>query len=109
GGGVPGDGLPNNPPSSFSSAPSDAGSASAFSNYFPSPNGECSEVLFGNTKVNVNCLNITDPDLLGRGQANNEEFIATDPFDAKHVVASDNNYIRGDGTCGAHYSLDGGN
>jgi hypothetical protein len=109
GGGGPGDGLPADPPSSYSAAPSNAAFASAFSNYFPSTNRECSEVLFGNTKVNVNCLNLTDPDLLGRGQANNEEFIATDLYNPMHVVASDNNYVRGDGTCGAHYSLDGGN
>ena len=56
----------------------------------------------------MNCLNISDPDLQGRGQANNEESIAQDPNNTRHLVASDNNYIRGDGTCGSHYSLDGG-
>ena len=56
----------------------------------------------------MNCLNVSDPDLQGRGQANNEESIAQDPNNTSHIVASDNNYIRGDGTCGAHYSLDGG-
>ncbi len=59
-------------------------------------------------KVNQNCLNVSDPDLQGRGQANNEPSIAVDPFNAQHIVASDNNYIRGDGTCGSHFSLDGG-
>ncbi len=60
-----------------------------------------------NVKVNQNCLNLTDPDLQGRAQANNEPSIAVDPFNPRHLVASDNNYIRGDGTCGSYYSLDG--
>ena len=59
-------------------------------------------------KVNQNCLNLTDADLQGRGQANNEPSIAVDPFSSRHLVASDNNYIRGDGTCGSYFSQDGG-
>ncbi len=59
-------------------------------------------------KVNQNCLNVTDASLQGRGQANNEPSISQDPIDPGHIVASDNNYLRGDGTCGAHFSTDGG-
>ena len=34
-------------------------------------------------KVNQNCLNLTDPDLQGRGQANNEPSISVNPFNSK--------------------------
>src|SRR6185312_9080077 len=103
GGGV--DGAPFTPPKSFQSA---TGGSAAVSNYSPSSKGECSSNLGGNVKVNQNCLNLTDGSLQGRGQANNEPSISQDPINPSHVVASDNNYIRGDGTCGAHFSLDGG-
>jgi hypothetical protein len=69
---------------------------------------ECSLRRAGNVKVNQNCLNVTDPDLQGRGQAQNETAIAVDPNDKRHIVASYNDYRRGDGTCGVSYSLDGG-
>jgi hypothetical protein len=98
------DGAPFTPPKSFSAA---GGSASAGS-YQPGANGKCAADLGGDVKVNQNCLNISDPSLQGRAQANNEESIAEDPFSPNHLVASDNNYIRGDGTCGAYYSTDGG-
>jgi len=98
------DGYPNTPPSSLTPA----GSSSGASNYTPSGTGQCSVNLGRNIKVNQNCLNISDNDLQGRAQANNETSIAEDPFHPTHLVASDNNYVRGDGTCGAHYSVDGG-
>ena len=100
------DGAPFTPPNSFRSP---TGSQGGVRNYFPTSQGKCSSSFGSNVKVNVNCLNISDPDLQGRGQANNETSISQDPFNTRHIVASDNNYIRGDGTCGAHYSLDGGN
>ena len=78
------------------------------SNYFPTGQGQCSQTKGQDVKVNQNCLNLTDPDLQGRGQANNEPSIAVNPFNSQDLVASDNNYIRGDGTCGSHFSLDGG-
>jgi hypothetical protein len=99
------DGAPFTPPKSFQPA---GGTAGGVGTYTPSAQGKCSTNLGGNVKVNQNCLNISDPDLQGRGQANNEPSIAQDPMDPSHLVASDNNYIRGDGTCGAHFSLDGG-
>jgi hypothetical protein len=61
-----------------------------------------------NVRVNQNCLNLTDPDLQGRGQAQNETSIAEDPNDRSHVVASQNDYRRGDGNCYSEYSHDGG-
>ena len=98
------DGAPFTPPASFGS-PDGTGTPS---NYFPTQQGQCSQTKGLDVKVNQNCLNVTDPDLQGRGQANNEPSIAVDPFNSHHLVASDNNYIRGDGTCGSHFSLDGG-
>jgi hypothetical protein len=71
-------------------------------------NGACSGNFGSNVKVNQNCLNITDPDLQGRGQAENETAIAIDPNDSTRVVASENDYRRGDGSCGTQYSTDGG-
>jgi hypothetical protein len=98
------DGAPFTPPSSFGSA----GGTGSPSNYFPTQQGQCSQTKGPDVKVNQNCLNLTDANLQGRGQANNEPSISVNPFNSRDVVASDNNYIRGDGTCGAHFSLDGG-
>jgi hypothetical protein len=99
------DGLPNGTPAGYGKAGSGTGSGL---NYFPAPSGNCSSNLGGNVKVNQNCLNVSDPALQGRAQANNETFIAEDALHPEHLVASDNNYIRGDGTCGAHFSTNGG-
>ncbi len=73
----------------------------------PGPNG-CSLTRGSNVKVNQNCLNLTDTDLQGRGQAQNETWVAADPNKPAHLVATYNDYRRGDGTCGASYSLNGG-
>jgi hypothetical protein len=69
----------------------------------------CTNRFGANVKVNQNCLNLTDADLQGRGQSQNETWVAVDPNNAKHVLASYNDYRRGDGTCGVSYSLDAGN
>ena len=84
------------------------GGAGSTINYFPSLEGNCSANLGDDVKVNQNCLNLTDRDLQGGGQANNEPSIAVDPFNSEHLVASDTDYVRGDGTCGAYFSLNGG-
>src|SRR5262249_18759119 len=68
----------------------------------------CTNHFGNNVKVNQNCLNLTDPDLQGRAQAQNETSIAVDPNNANHLVASYNDYRRGAGPCGSSYSLDGG-
>ena len=68
----------------------------------------CSATLGSNVKVNQNCLNLSDTNLQGRGQAQNETAIAVDPMQPNHLVASYNDYRRGDGTCGTSFSLDGG-
>jgi hypothetical protein len=61
-----------------------------------------------NIRVNQNCLNLTDPDLQGRGQAQNETAIAQDPNDPRRMVASSNDYRRGDANCYSYFSGDGG-
>jgi len=77
-------------------------------NYFPAGTGACSTNYGSNIKVNQNCLNLSDSDLQGRGQANNETSIAQDPMQPTHLVASNSDYVRGDGTCGAAYSTTAG-
>lgn len=98
------DGLPNTPPDGFAGA---GANATTF-NYVPHSAQACATRLGSNIKVNQNCLNVSDPDLQGRGQANNETSIAQDALHPNHLVASDNDYVRGDGTCGAAYSTDRG-
>ena len=73
----------------------------------PGPNG-CPAQRGSNVKVNQNCLNLSDKDLQGRGQSQNETWMAADPNNSSHLVASYNDYRRGDGTCGVSYSLNGG-
>ena len=73
----------------------------------PGPNG-CPARRGTNVKVNQNCLNQSDDDLQGRGQAQNEPWVAADPNNANHLIASYNDYRRGDGTCGVSYSLNRG-
>jgi len=61
-----------------------------------------------NVLVNQNCLNVTDPDLQGRGQAQNETAIAQNPNNPRQMVTGFNDYRRGDGTCGTAFSSNGG-
>jgi len=77
-------------------------------NYFPTGKDACKETIGTNIKVNQNCLNLTDIDLQGLGQASNETTIAQDPNHPDHLVTGDNDYRSGDSTCGVAYSLDGG-
>jgi hypothetical protein len=82
--------------------------SSGLTSYQPRNDDGCGLRLRSNVKVNQNCLNLTDSDLQGRGQAQNETSIATDPLHPGHMVASYNDYRRGDGGCIGAYSLDGG-
>ncbi len=102
------DEAPSCPPDSYTPAPGPGGGAGSASGYSPSGNGGCAVNRGNNIKVNQECLTISDPDLQGRGQAQNEESIAADPENRNHLVASQNDYRRGDGNCYAGYSLDGG-
>jgi len=85
------------------------GAGGAAQNYQPSGQSACAETRADNVKVNQNCQNVSDPDLAGRGQAQNETAVAIDPSNKNHVIASENDYRRGDGNCYSQYSLDGGN
>src|SRR5439155_26865461 len=76
--------------------------------YVPRGSDACPTNQSSNIKVNQNCLNLTDPDFQGRAQAQNETFLAQDPNQPNHLIASYNDYRRGDGTCGVSYSLDKG-
>jgi len=78
------------------------------SSYFPTSDDGCPLNRGSNVKVNQNCLNITDVDLQGRAQAENETSVAQDPFHPNRVVASFNDYRRGDGNCYGAFSRDGG-
>src|SRR5260370_36987542 len=66
------------------------------SSYNPRGSDSCPVNLSSNIKVNQNCLNISDPDLQGRAQAQNETAIAQDPNNPNHIVTGFNDYRRGD-------------
>ena len=70
--------------------------------------GLCPRNFASNVLVNQNCLNLTDADLQGRGQAQNETAIAQNPNNPRQMVAGFNDYRRGDGNCGAAFSGNGG-
>ena len=62
----------------------------------------CPRNLGSNVKVNQNCLNVTDPDLQGRGQAQNETWPSRRTRSTRaNWWPGYNDYRRGDGTCGA--------
>src|SRR2546428_6493711 len=92
----------------FELGPKDNGGGAKPISYSPRGSDSCPTNPSSNTKVNQNCLNLTDPDLQGRGQAQNEESIAADPNQPNHLIASYNDYRRGDAPCGFSYSLDKG-
>ncbi len=74
----------------------------------PSTVNGCPVNRGANVRMNQDCLNLTDPDLQGRGQAQNETAIAQDPNNPQHMVSSANDYRRGDGNCYSYHSSDGG-
>jgi hypothetical protein len=76
--------------------------------YNPSDTDGCPVRLGSNIKVNQNCQNLTDADLQGRAQSQNETSIAADPNRPGHLVASYNDYRRGDGNCYTAYSKSAG-
>jgi hypothetical protein len=68
----------------------------------------CPTSFGSNVVVNQQCLNMSDPSLQGRGQAQNETAIAANPSDPTQVIASYNDYRRGDGTCGISFAAGSG-
>ncbi|MEA2241355.1 MAG: hypothetical protein QOD24_911, partial [Solirubrobacteraceae bacterium] len=69
--------------------------------FAPVPAGDrgCPTNRGSNVRVNQDCQNLTDTDLAGRGQAQNETAVASDPNDPSSLVASSNDYRRGDSGC----------
>lgn len=61
-----------------------------------------------NDRVNQECTNETTAALRGRGTSQNETAVAVNPLDPKNLVASQNDYRRGDANCGVDWSMDGG-
>jgi hypothetical protein len=61
-----------------------------------------------NVRVNQHCQSLSDPDLAGRAQAQNETAIAQDPRRPERMVASSNDYRTGDGNCVTDFSADEG-
>jgi hypothetical protein len=74
----------------------------------PTTDTGCPANRGANIRVNQDCQNLTDPDLAGRGEAQNETAVAQDPNNPAHLVASQNDYRRGDSSCYTDYSTDGG-
>jgi hypothetical protein len=72
------------------------GGPQSTNNYFPKGSGDCVNNNSPIIKVNQNCLNLTDPDLQGRAQAQNETSVKVNPNNTNQVVASYNDYRRGD-------------
>jgi len=70
--------------------------------------GGCSDRDGSNVRVNQDCTNQSDGAFLGRGQAQNETGVAVNPRNPRNVLIGQNDYRRGDGVCGADWSLDGG-
>jgi hypothetical protein len=68
----------------------------------------CPGNIRSNVLVNQNCLNITDADLQGRGQSQNETAIAQNPLNPRQLVTGFNDYRRGDGNCYGATSTNGG-
>jgi hypothetical protein len=61
-----------------------------------------------NVRVNQDCQNLTDPDLAGRGEAQNETAVAQDPNDSGNLLGAANDYRRGDSSCYTYHSSNGG-
>src|SRR2546421_5562846 len=93
---------------SFELDPANAANQHRPASYFPRGSDQCPTNLSSNIKVNANCLNISDVELSGRGQAQNETAALQDPFNPNHIIATYNDYRRGDGNCYGSYSTDKG-
>lgn len=84
----------------------DAAAAARF--YYPSSATGCAYSLGSNVNMDQDCQNVSDADLAGRGQAQNETYISEDHYRRGNLVGSSNDYRRGDGGCFGYFSLDDG-
>src|SRR4051794_35688671 len=76
--------------------------------YFPRSSAGCAYRFGSNVNMDTDCQNVTDVDLAGRGQAQNETYISEDHQQADRLVSSSNDYRRGDGGCFGYHSADNG-
>ena len=77
--------------------PGAGGGAASF--YLPNPTTGCAYRFGHNVNMDQDCQNVSDPDLSGRGQAQNETYISEDPLNRGSLLGSSNDYRRGDGHC----------
>jgi hypothetical protein len=90
------------------SSAQDSSSGSGVAGYTPRGSQDCGGNLGNNVRVNQGCMNISDSDVQGRAQAQNETSIAINPNDSNQLIASQNDYRRGDGNCYSGFSTDNG-
>jgi hypothetical protein len=68
----------------------------------------CSDHSATNVRTNQECTNQSAPGYYGRGESQNETSVAVNPTNPDNIIISQNDYRRGDATCGVNFSLDGG-
>jgi hypothetical protein len=76
--------------------------------YVPQGAAGCSYHFGSNVNMDTDCQNVTDADLAGRGQAQNETFISEDHQHKGALLGSSNDYRRGDGGCFSYTTTDKG-
>jgi hypothetical protein len=76
--------------------------------FVPGARGSCAYRIGRAVNMDQDCQNVTDPDLGGRAQAQNETYVSEDPFRRGRLLGSSNDYRRGDGGCFGYTSSDGG-
>src|SRR3954469_8776707 len=62
--------------------------------YFPRSDAGCAYRFGSNVNMDTDCQNISDADLAGRGQAQNETYISEDPQRPGRLLGSSNDYRR---------------
>ncbi len=85
-----------------------AAAASSAPYYFPRSAAGCSYRFGSNVNMDTDCQNVSDPDLAGRAQSQNETYISEDHQSRGTLVGSANDYRRGDGGCFGYFSGDNG-
>lgn len=61
-----------------------------------------------NVRVNQDCTNQSAAGFFGRSQGQDETGVAVNPRNPRNIVIGQNDYRRGDSSCGVDWSLDGG-
>jgi hypothetical protein len=61
-----------------------------------------------NVRANQECTNQSAAGFFGRGQGQNETAVAVNPRNPRNILIGQNDYRRGDSSCGVDWSLDGG-